>query len=128
MATNDRPLSTVLQDIIQNIQDIVRSEVRLAKSEIRDELSKAKAAGLLLGTGALCGTFAMLFLLFTIVYALAMVMPQWAAALIVAVALALSAWVILNAGLNRLREVHPTPEKTIRSLKEDVEWAKQQTK
>jgi hypothetical protein len=42
MAAGDRSLSDVLQDIIRNVQEIVRSEVRLAKTEIREEAAKGE--------------------------------------------------------------------------------------
>ena len=128
MAATDRSFSDVLQDILRNLQDIVRSEVRLAKTEVREEAVKAKSAGLLTGTGAVCGLFAVFFLLLAIVYALTRVVPDWAAALIVAVILSIAAGVIVTAGVKRFKQVHPTPDKTIESLKENVEWAKQQTK
>jgi len=128
MASSDRSVSDVLQDIIRNIQDIVRSEVRLAKTEVREEVTKAKSAGLLLSIGALSGIFGLFFLLFAIVYGLSNIVPNWAAALIVAVALAICAGIMLRAGVKRFKQVHPAPDKTIESLKENVEWAKQQTK
>jgi len=128
MAPTGRSVSDVLQDIIWNIQDIVRSEVRLAKTEVREEVSKARDASVLIGVGALSGTFSAFFLLFSIVYALSRVVPDWAAALIVAVAMAIATGVLLSKGAERFKHVHPAPDKTIESLKENVEWAKRQAK
>src|ERR1700682_3918892 len=67
MAAGDRSLSDVFQDIIRNVQEIVRSEVRLAKTEIREEAARAKSPTLLLGAGVVTAIFAMLFLLLMIV-------------------------------------------------------------
>ena len=124
----DRSVSEVLQDIVRNIQDIIRAEVRLAKSEVREEVVKAKAAGVFLGVATLSAVFAVLFLLFASVYALAHVMPDWAAALLVAVVLGVVALITMRLGLGRLERVHPTPDKTLDSLKENVQWAKHQNK
>jgi len=124
----DRSFSELLQGIIHNVQDIVRSEVRLAKTEIREEAIKAKASLLLLGAGAVTGLFAILFLLLMIVSALALIVPNWGAALIVAVALAFAAGVMLAGGVKSFQKLHPTPERTIESIKENIQWAKQQTK
>jgi uncharacterized membrane protein YqjE len=124
----DRSFSELLQGIIHNVQDIVRSEVRLAKTEIREEAIKAKASLLLLGAGAVTGLFAILFLLLMIVSALALIVPNWAAALIVAVALAVVAGVMLAGGVKSFQKLHPTPELTVESIKENIQWAKQQTK
>jgi uncharacterized membrane protein YqjE len=128
MPASDRSVADVLQDIIGNIQNIVRSEVRLAKTEVREELAKAQSAGLFVGLGAVSGLYGLLFLLLTIVYALSTVMPTWAAALIVTIVLAITAGAMLRVGLKRLKQGHPTTEKMIESVKENIEWAKQQSK
>jgi uncharacterized membrane protein YqjE len=128
MAAPDRSVAEILQDILRNFQEIVRSEVRLAKAEVREEVSKTRSAGLLVGAGAVCGFFAIFFFLLMVVYALAKVIPDWAAALIVFVILAVAAAVTLNVGFHRFKRVQPVPAKTIESVKENVEWAKQQIK
>ena len=128
MAAGDRSLSDVFQDIIRNVQEIVRSEIRLAKTEIREEAAKAKYSTLLLGAGTVVAIFAVLFLLLMIVYALALVMPSWEAALIVGAVLAVVASVTLPAGVRRFKQIPPTPERTVGTIKENVEWAKQRTK
>ena len=128
MSVSDRSISDVLQAILRNIQEIVRSEVRLAKAEIREEATKAKSAGLLIGAGALSGIFGAFFLLLMVLYALAAVVPNWAAALIVASVLAILAIILLSSGRKLLKQIDPIPERTKHSLKESVEWAKQQTR
>jgi uncharacterized membrane protein YqjE len=128
MAAVDRSFSDLLQDIIRNVQEIVRSEVRLAKTEIREEAAKTKASMVLLGAGAVTGLFAILFLLLMIVSALALVMPNWAAALVVGAALAVAAGVMLAGGVKSFQRIHPTPDRTVETIKENIQWAKQQTK
>jgi uncharacterized membrane protein YqjE len=124
----ERSFSDVMQDILRTVQEIVRSEVRLAKTEMQEEAGKAKSSAVLLGGGALTAIYAILFLLLTIVYGLALVMPNWAAALIVAAALAVIATIMLTAGRTRFKQIHPIPERTVETIKENVEWAKQQAK
>lgn len=127
MTPGDRSISVVLQDIVGNIQNIVRSEVRLAKTEVGEELRRARSAGVLFGVGAVTATFSALFFLLTIVYALTLVMPAWAAALIVAAGVGVIAAVSLALGMKRFKTIHAAP-KTAASLKENVQWAKQLTK
>lgn len=127
MATTERSFSIVLQDIVRNIQDIVRSEVRLAKTEVREELTKTRAASLLVAVGAVSGLFSVFFLLLTLVYALSLVIPAWAAALCVAATVGIVAGVTINTGLTRFKTINAAP-KTVASMKENVEWAKQQIK
>ena len=128
MATGDRSFSDVLHDVVRNLQEIVRAEVRLAKTEVREETVKAKGAVILLSAGALCGIFATFFVLLASVYALTRIAPDWAAALMVAAAVGIAAAGAFSAGVKRWKQVHPTPEKTIETIKDNVEWAKQQTK
>ena len=127
MATAERSISTVLYDILGNVQEIIRSEMRLARTEFTEELGKLRSASVLVGAGALLGIFSALFLLLAIVYALSLVIPAWAAALIVAAAVAALAGILLGAGFRRIKAVQAAP-KTTASLKENVEWAKQLTR
>ena len=124
----ERPVSEIVRDILGNVQEIIRSEVRLAKTEIRDESKKAMEAGLMLGTGAVLGLYGAGFLLAAAVAALSLVMPWWGAALLVGFVLALAGAVALGIGVARWKQVHPAPEKTISDVKENVEWLKRQTR
>ena len=127
MAAGIRSIPEILQDVLTNIQDIVRAEVRLAKAELGEELNRARTGGLLIGVGAVAAIFSALFLLLACVYVLGRVMPNWAAALIVAAAVGVAAAVTLGLGLKRLKTIQAAP-KTAASLKENVRWAKQLTK
>jgi hypothetical protein len=127
MAEGIRSIPEILQDVLTNIQDIVRAEVRLAKAELGEELNRARTGGLLIGVGAVAAIFCVLFVLLTCVYGLGLIMPNWAAALIVAAAVGLAAAVTLSLGLKRFKAIEAAP-KTASSLKENVRWAKQLTK
>jgi len=127
MAAGIRSIPEILHDVLANIQDIVRAEVHLAKAELGEELTRARSAGLLLGAGAVAAIFSALFLLLACVYALGRVMPNWAASLVVAAAVGVAAAVTLSLGLKRFRTIQAAP-KTAASLKENVRWAKQQTR
>jgi hypothetical protein len=128
MPAESRSLAEIVQDAFHNVQEIVRLEVRLAKTEAREELTKAKASAVTLGIGAVTGIYAMLFLLLAMVYALTLVMPSWAAALLVGGVLALIAAITLTNGIKQFKQLHPTPERTVETIKENIEWAKQQAK
>jgi uncharacterized membrane protein YqjE len=127
MAAGIRSIPEILQDVLANIQDIVRAEVRLAKAELGEELNRARSGGILIGVGAVAAIFSAFFLLLAGVYALGLVMPSWAAALIVTAALAVAAAVTLGVGLKRFKTIQAAP-KTAASLKENVRWAKQLSK
>jgi uncharacterized membrane protein YqjE len=124
---DERSVSDVLQDIFGNVQDIVRSEVRLARAEIKTEAGKTANAAKPLIAGAVLGFYAGGLLLIAAVYGLSIVLAPWLAALVVSAFVAMVAAVLISAGQKRLRLVKK-PEKTIRTLKEDVQWLKDQTR
>jgi len=128
IAEKERPLKDVVQGIIGNVQDIIRSEVRLAKAELADQATKARSALTVMGAGALAGIYSVALLLVTCVLGLATVLPAWMAALIVAGVSGIVSAILMSIGTGRLRTVHPTPEKAIHTVKENVRWAKEQIK
>jgi uncharacterized membrane protein YqjE len=121
-------IAGLLQDIVSNIQGIIRSEIRLAKAEVREDASTiGKGAGMLVA-GAVLAIYAVGILLLCAVYALSGAIPSWAAALIVGLVVAAIAGVLVGIGLGRVKSVNPAPDQTIHSIKEDVQWVKQQTR
>jgi len=126
--TRERSAADVLKDIVGNVQEIIRSEVRLAKAETTAEVGKAKSSVALLGAGAVCALFGATFTLLAAVYALSLVMAAWLAALIVGAVMAIAGAVLLSRGLDEWKKVNPKPERTIETVKENVEWMKNQTK
>jgi len=124
----DRSVSDVLQDILHNVQDIFRSEVRLAKAEIRQKATRTAAAALWITIGVVGLLSAWMVLLWTAVYALATTLPIWAATLVVAISMAIIGGAVFTAGLRRFSRLTPMPERTLESLQENLGWMKQPTK
>jgi uncharacterized membrane protein YqjE len=121
-------MSAVLQDIVANIQEIFRSEFRLAKVEIREEAAKLVKSSIPLGIGILASLYAIGFLLLAAVHALSLVVDPWLASLIVGAAVLLIAVICINVGRSRLKQVKVVPEKTVQSVRENVQWAREQTR
>jgi uncharacterized membrane protein YqjE len=125
---NGGSIADILQEIVGNIQNIIRSEVRLAKTEIKEEATTAGKAAGMLAAGAVLAVYAVGILLLCAVYALRGPLPDWAAALVVGLVVAAIAGALVMVGINRIKSVNPKPEQTIDSVKEDVQWVKQQTR
>jgi uncharacterized membrane protein YqjE len=130
MATSQRQRSVpeVLQDIVGNLQEIIRSEFLLAKTELKEEAKHAARPAATFGVGLALGIYGMGFLLLSAVYALSLVMPVWLAALLVGTSLAIVALALMSSGGKKLKHINPTPDKAIQSLEENVQWATHQIK
>jgi hypothetical protein len=113
---------------LRNVQEIIRAEVSLAKAEIRQEASAALSSAVWMIVGGVSGVFAVVFVLWTVAYALSLVWPMWAATLTIAAILAVAAAVLVVTGVRRFESLHPIPERTVETLKENVAWVKQSTK
>jgi uncharacterized membrane protein YqjE len=124
----DRSLSDVFQDIVRNVQEIIRAEIALAKTEVREEASKVVSSLAWTIGGALSVILAVIFILWTAAYALGLIWPMWLATLVIAGVLTLAAIGLLFIGIRRLRELHPTPERTVQTIKENVAWVRHSTK
>jgi uncharacterized membrane protein YqjE len=130
MATpqTQRSVPEVLQDIVGNLQEIIRSEFRLAKTELKEEAAKAAKPAASFGVGLVMGFYGIGFLLLASVYGLSTVMAGWLAALLVGTILAIVAIALMSSSGKKLKRVNPTPDKTIQSLEENVQWAKHHIK
>jgi len=130
MATpqTQRSFPEVLQDIVGNLQEIIRSEFRLAKTEFKEEAAKAARPAATFGVGLVLGFYGIGFLLLASVYGLSTVMAGWLAALLVGTILAIVAIALMSSSGKKLKRVNPTPDKAIQSLAENVQWAKHQIK
>ena len=124
--SNGRTMSEVLQDIVANVQEIVRSEFRLAKVEIHEETTKAVRSSIPLVMGVLLSLYALGFILLAVVHALSLVVDAWLAALIVGFGVLVISMILVSVGRNRFKQVKVVPEKTVVTVKENVQWAKHQ--
>jgi len=122
---HDRSVPEVLTSIVGNVQEICRSELRLAKTELKEELSAAMKPVAAFGAGLLLAGYAVGLGLLALVFGLATVLPTWGAALLVAVVTAAVGAFLIARGRKGLMQVQAIPQATIASLKENLRWAKQ---
>lgn len=125
---NERSAGEIVQNLVQDLGKIVRSEIQLAKTEISEKATKAAKGGSLVGAGAVAGLLCAMAAVTACISALAIVIPIWAAALVMTILLGIAAMALLSSGRTKIKSVKPVPERTTRTLREDLEWAKQHTR
>ena len=121
-----RGTGDLLRSIATDLSMLVSKQIELAKQEFAAMMSaRAKAAGVF-AAAAVLGLFVIGFLGLAGAEALDLVLPRWAAMLLVAAAFLLIAVIAILAARRWLRTSSSKPALTQESLKEDVAWAKQQ--
>jgi len=130
--TTEPGFTTLVREIVNDVEDLVKHQIRFARAEIKEELHKSKEAAALLALGGVSALLGVFFLGMTLVHLLHWLsapegtdlarLPLWGCHAIVAVV-----FLITGAGLGLLGKkmfasVHPLPEQTAQTLKENVEW------
>jgi Putative Actinobacterial Holin-X, holin superfamily III len=114
----DVSVGQLIANISHDMSALMRQEVELAKAELKTEVTKtAKGAGMLGGAG-FAGWMTALFLSLALGWALANVMDAGWAFLIVGAIWAIAAAVLFLSGRKTLKTVHPTPERTVETVKQ----------
>ena len=112
----DTSVGDLISNVTRDLSTLLRQELALAQAELKQEATKtAKGAGAMAGAGV-AGHFVLLFLSLTLWAGLSNVMDASWAGLIVAVIWAVIAAVLFASGRSKLRQVHPTPDRTVETL------------
>lgn len=114
--------------VTSDLSTLMRQEFELAKAEVTAEAKKASTGAGLLGGAGFAGYMAAIFASLTLMFLLDLLMPLWAAALIVTVLYGVVGYVLYSKGRTKMQTVDPKPRQTVETLKEDVQWAKNQTR
>jgi len=122
----DQPIGELLQQASQQTATLVRQEIRLAQLELQEKGKHAGIGAGLLGGGGLMALYGLAALVIAAIAALSLVLPVWAAALIVAVILFAVAGVLALTGKKQVDQAQPPmPEQAIESTQRDVEEVRQ---
>jgi uncharacterized membrane protein YqjE len=121
----DRGTGELVKDLSAQVTRLVRQEVELAKAETAEKGKKAAVGVGMFGGAGVAGLLMLGSLTACLILAFALAVSAWAAALIVAALWGVIAAVLALQGRARMREIgKPVPEKTVETLKEDVQWLK----
>lgn len=120
----DASLGELMTQLSSQTSRLVRDEMRLAQKEFQESV---KHAGIGAGLVSAAGLFAVLGLATLVaaaVAALSLVLPVWAAALIVAGVLFVIAGIAALVSKKQAEEVTPAAPRTVESVKADIQELK----
>ena len=128
MNREDRSVGELFAELSREMTTLMRQEVHLAKTEVSQKASQiGKDIGFLAVGGAVAYA-GFLALLAALILVLAIFLPGWLAALVVGLVVAGVGSFLVQKGLTDLKQIDPAPRQTVETLKEDVQWAKDQTR
>jgi hypothetical protein len=104
--------------VAQDLSQLMRQELDLAKAEVKQEAVKTGKAAGMLGAAGFAGYMVLLFASIAAWWGLSNVMDQGWAALIVTAIWAVIGGVLFVMGRRRMKQVNPTPEQTVETVKE----------
>ena len=120
------PLGELLGQLGEDVSELFAAEMRLMSLELREEANKRQhASSLLIGAG-IAAFLTVLLLAFSAAWGLAEVVPEGVAFLIVAIVVGVVAIVVGLVGREQLRRTQLASRQAVSTMKEDVQWAKQQ--
>jgi len=124
--SDDRSLGQIVSDLTNDLTTLVKQELALAKTELKEEATKAgKGAGMLAGAGV-AGHVALIALSIALGFLLSRVMDVDIAFFLVTLLWVVIAAVLASMGRKELKNANPQLPETQQTLKEDAAWAKAQ--
>jgi len=115
-------LGQLVHDMTQQMSTLVRDEIRLAQAEMTEKGKRAGVGVGMFSAAGLLAFFGLGTLIATAILALALAIPAWLSALLVAVVLFVVAGVVALLGKKNVQQATPAkPEEAIEGLKQDVE-------
>jgi len=120
-----QPTRVLVRELASEVAALARKELELARAELKSDLRSEARTAASLGVAAGCALLGLTLALVTVIFALALVMPGWLAALMVTLAV-LAVGAIAGA-LGWTRRVRRPLARTRTTLKEDVRWIKERT-
>jgi hypothetical protein len=116
----DQSVGVLIRNALDDVRELFREELALAKAELRQETSKLTSAAVRFGAAGVALWFAAMFLLVTVALGISALLnwPAWTGFGIVTLLLASAGGAMALAGRSAIRDVRPMP-RTIETVKEN---------
>jgi len=126
MQREERSLGELFAELTRETSTLVRKEVELAKTELTDKATRAGKNVGFLAVGGAVAYAGVLALIAGVILLLGQAVSLWVSALMVGVLVTAGGYFLVQKGLTALKHMDMVPHRTIETLKEDTEWAKDQ--
>jgi dipeptide/tripeptide permease len=117
---SDASMSTLVRSALDDMRELFREEIALARAELRQEVAKARRAAIGFGGAAAVGSFAGLFILAAIALAISegLRLPYWVGFGVIGVLLAIASGIFFMSGRRATVEMRGLP-RTAEMVKEN---------
>ena len=114
---------TLIRGVLDDARELIRDEIALAKLEVKEEIAAAKRAGIALGAGVTLAIAGLAVFCVALAAGAANLLevPSWVAFAVMAILLAVVAYVLLSTGRTQLTAIEILP-KTKESLRDTAAW------
>jgi len=127
---DDRPIGELFADLSAQTSRLIRSEIQLAIVEVRRSVTELARESAVIGAGGALAYAGLIVLLFGVGALLADVfnLPLWVGLLLVGVVVVAIGGFLAYRSLAAIRKARLVPERTMATIRDDVDWAKEQTR
>jgi hypothetical protein len=129
---DEASMTGLLRGIINDLGDLIRQEIRFARTEFKSDVRKLTRAAAVLAFGVGTAGLGVVLVAFMLVYLIHWLslpagtaepgIPLWGCYGIVAAVFLAAGGLMVFAGVKRLQSVNPLPDQTAKNVKENVEW------
>jgi Flp pilus assembly protein TadB len=120
----DSSIGELMSQLSSQTSRLIRDEMRLAQKEFQESVKHAGIGAGLFSVAGLLAFFGLATFIAAAVAGLSLVMPVWAAALVVGVVLFIAAGIAALVGRGQAQEATPATPRTVETVKADIQELK----
>jgi len=125
---DERSLGELFSELSQQTSTLVKKEVELARHEITRSVTELGRNAAIIVVGGIVAYAGFIVLLLGVAWALAEAgLPLWVGLLLVGLIVVVVGAVLAFYAIQQMRQAKLVPEKTVKTVQDNMRWAKEQT-
>jgi len=121
-------LGDLFTSLTSDLTTLVRKEIDLARTETMEKVTGVTRNVVMMVAGGLVAYAGLIALIMAAIFLLNQALSLWVSALIVGIVVIIIGAILLSIGKSSLNNMTVVPEKTVETMKDNTEWAKEQVK